>query len=61
MQTSNCLDKCKQGPVVKIEMPDGTAAVCVSKDKSPKKAKKDKLGNNIVSKGSLSRESSLVP
>ena len=58
--TSKCLDKCKQGPCLQIGTGTGLAATCVSKDKPPKKVKKADVGNNIVSKGALSRDASLV-
>ena len=58
--TSKCLDKCKQGPVLLVETSNGVAMTCVSKDKPPKKAKKERMGNNIVSSGSLSTTPSLT-
>lgn len=54
--TCKCLDKCKQGPTLRVQLPNGSQTVCTSKDKPPKKGRKnqDSVGNIVTSKGALS-------
>jgi hypothetical protein len=41
--TTKCLGKCKQGPSLSVTTSESVPRVCVSKEKPPKKEKKQKI------------------